>query len=210
MQGQNAYITVTGGQCDTIFGGGNEADVRSAQVTVNCPLGALANGAYDQVYTDAIGSYSGGDLTMDAIDGSYDWDRSGISNIRTLFGGNNRASMEGVPTLILTSGGIGTVYGGGNMGDMLAQAETTLVVPTTHGNSENRNIKYGTHVQTNSPNILIDYLYGGCQKSNVDYSTWAEVIDGHVGTVYGGCNISGDVGSSRVNPNVPSSPPSEE
>jgi hypothetical protein len=210
VQGQNAYITVTGGQCDTIFGGGNEADVRSAQVTVNCPLGALANGAYDQVYTDAIGSYSGGDLTMDAIDGSYDWDRSGIYNIRTLFGGNNRASMEGVPTLILTSGGIGTVYGGGNMGDMLAQAETTLVVPTTHGNSENRNIKYGTHVQTNSPNILIDYLYGGCQKSNVDYSTWAEVIDGHVGTVYGGCNISGDVGSSRVNPNVPSSPPSEE
>ena len=210
VQGQHAYITVTGGQLDTIFGGGNEADVRSAHVTVNCLLGALADGAYGLVYTDAIGSYSSGDLTDDAIDGSYNWDRSGIYNIRTLFGGNNRASMEGVPTLILTSGGIGTVYGGGNEGDMLAQEATTLNIPLTYGNSENANIKYGTHVQMNSPNILIDYLYGGCQKSNVDYSTFVELIEGHVGTVYGGCNISGDVGSSRVNPNAPSSPPSVE
>ena len=210
VQGQHAYVTVTGGQLDTIFGGGNEADVRSAQVTVNCQLGALADGAYGQVYTDAIGNYSGGDLTDDAIDNSYNWDRSGIYNIHTLFGGNNRASMEGVPTLILTSGGIGTVYGGGNEGDMLAQEATTLNIPLTYGNSENVNIKYGTHVQMNSTNILIDYLYGGCQKSNVDYSTFVELMEGHVGTVYGGCNISGDVGSSRVNPNAPSSPPSVE
>ena len=209
VQGQNVYITFEGGQCDTIFGGGNEADVRSTQVLVNCQLGALANGAYGQVYTDAIGSYSGGDLTDEAIDGDYNWDRSGIYNIHTLFGGNNRASMEGVPTLILTSGGIGTVYGGGNEGDMLAQEATTLNIPLTYGNTENANIKYGTHVQVNSPNILIDYLYGGCQKSNVDYSTWVELMQGHVGTVYGGCNISGDVGSARVNPNAPSSPPSE-
>lgn len=206
VQGQNAYITIDGGQCDTIFGGGNEADVRSTEVLVNCQLDALADGAYGKVYTDAINdSYSGGDLTEEAINTGYTWSRSGIYNVRTLFGGNNRASMEGVPNLILTSGGIGTVYGGGNMGDMLAQEETTLNIPTTYGNSENVNVKYGTHVQMNSPNILIDYLYGGCQKSNVDYSTWTEIMDGHVGTVYGGCNISGDVGSARVNPNVPSS-----
>ena len=212
VQGQNVYITFEGGQCDTIFGGGNEADVRSTQVLVNCQLGALANGAYGQVYTDALNSdFSGVNLTNESIKASYPWDRSGIYNVRTLFGGNNRASMEGVPTLILTSGGIGTVYGGGNEGDMLAQAETTLDLPNTYGNTpENRSIKYGTHVQMNSPNILIDYLYGGCQKSNVDYSTWAEIIEGNVGTVYGGCNISGDVGSSRVNPNAPSNPPSEE
>lgn len=210
VQGQNVYVTVEGGQIDTIFGGGNEADVRSTQVLVNCQLGALANGAYGKVYTNAIGDYSGGDLTNNAINGSYGWDRSGIYNVRTLFGGNNRASMEGVPTLLLTSGGIGTVYGGGNEGDMLAQEETTILAPNTYGNAPvSMNVKYGTHVQMNSPNILIDLLYGGCQKSNVDYSTWTEIMDGHVGTVYGGCNISGDVGSTRVNPNVSSNPPSE-
>ena len=47
----------------------------------------------------------------------------------------------------------------------------------------------------NNATMLVDYLYGGCQMSNVKYSTWVEVSNGHVGTVYGGCNISGDVGS---------------
>ena len=49
--------------------------------------------------------------------------------------------MEGVPNLTLTSGGIGTVYGGGNEGDMLAQEETRLNIPTTYGNSENVDVK---------------------------------------------------------------------
>ena len=213
VQGQNVFITVEGGQCDIIFGGGNEADVRSTEVKVQCALGAYDDntGAYGKVYTNAIGEYSEGDLTNNAINGRYGWDRSGIYNVRTLFGGNNRASMSGIPNLILTSGGIGTVYGGGNEGDMLAQEETTIMAPNTYGNDPvSMNVKYGTHVQMDSPNILIDFLYGGCQKSNVDYSTWTEIMDGHVGTVYGGCNISGDVGSTRVNPNVPSNPPSED
>lgn len=206
VQGQNVFITVEGGQCDTIFGGGNEADVRSTQVDVNCQLGALANGAYGKVYTDAIGSYSEGNLTIDA---QYKWDRSGIYNVRTLFGGNNRASMEYcVPMLNLTSGSLGTVYGGGNEGDMLAALPETIDYDGDGNNDFEFN--YGTHVQMNSANILIDYLYGGCQKSNVDYSTWVELQVGHVGTVYGGCNISGDVGSKRVNPNLPSNPPTVE
>jgi hypothetical protein len=212
VQGQNVFVTVEGGQIDTIFGGGNEADVRSTEVKVQCALGAYDDntGAYGKVYTNAIGEYSEGDLTNNAINGRYGWDRSGIYNVRTLFGGNNRASMSGIPNLILTSGGIGTVYGGGNEGDMLAQEETTIMAPNTYGNDPvSMNVKYGTHVQMDSPNILIDFLYGGCQKSNVDYSTWTEIMNGHVGTVYGGCNISGDVGSTRVNPNVSSNPPSE-
>ena len=212
VQGQQVFVTVEGGQIDTIFGGGNEADVRSTEVKIQCALGSYSNGAYGQVYTNALNdNYSSGNVTDEAINTSYPWNRTGIYNVRTLFGGNNRASMEGVPTLILTSGGIGTVYGGGNEGDMLAQEETTILAPNTYGNAPvNMDVKYGTHVQMNSPNILVDFLYGGCQKSNVDYSTWTEIMGGHVGTVYGGCNISGDVGSTRVNPNVPSNPPSEE
>ena len=203
VQGQNVYVTVEGGQIDTIFGGGNEADVRSTEVKVQCALGALDDntGAYGKVYTNALNdSYSSGDLTNESIKANYPWNRSGIYNVRTLFGGNNRAHMESVPTLTLTSGSIGTVYGGGNEGDMLAQQETTIEAPSTYGQPDvELEVNYSTHVQMNSSNILIDYLYGGCQKSNVDYSTWVEILNGHVGTVYGGCNISGDVGSTQVN-----------
>ena len=196
VEGQNIDITVNGGQIDTIFGGGNKADVRSTIVTINCQLGAFDenSGAYGKVYSDAISAYQGGTLT---IDNNYSWDRLGIYNVRTLFGGNNRAPMAGVPTLVLTSGSIGTAYGGGNMGDMLAQATDNGSGGALQFNG--KNVKYSTHVKMDSPNILIDYLYGGCQKSNVDYSTWTEIKNGHVGTVYGGCNISGDVGSTRVN-----------
>lgn len=188
VMGQQVHITIEGGQCDTIFGGGNAADVRSTEVTVNCALGAAAGGAFGKVYFGGISSAS--PLT---IDENYGWAGTGIYNIRTLFGGNNKATMAGLPTLTLTSGGIGTVYGGGNAGDMLANQSGTITYA-----SEDINFDYSTHVVMNSPTILIDNLYGGCQMSNVDYSTWVELKNGHVGTVYGGCNVSGDVGSTRV------------
>lgn len=39
-------------------------------------------------------------------------------NVQTLFGGNNLAAMDILPTIYLWCGKIGTVYGGGNAGDM--------------------------------------------------------------------------------------------
>lgn len=212
VQGQNIHVTVEGGQIDTIFGGGNEADVRSTEVRIQCALGAFneTTGSFGKVYSNAINSnFSGTELNSAAILDGYLWNRTGVYNVRTLFGGNNRASMEdGVPSLVLTSGSIGTVYGGGNEGDMLA-ADGPVTLQFDDEALDDFVFHYGTHVQMNSANILIDYLYGGCQKSNVDYSTWVELQNGHVGTVYGGCNISGDVGSKRVNQNVPSNPPTE-
>ena len=207
VQGQNVHVTVEGGQIDTIFGGGNEADVLSTEVRIQCALGAFneTTGAFGMVYSDAIDSgFSETDLTDEAIRDGYLWNRTGVYNVRTLFGGNNRASMEdGVPSLVLTSGSIGTVYGGGNEGDMLA-ADGPVTLQFDDEALDAFVFHYGTHVQMNSANILIDYLYGGCQKSNVDYSTWVELQNGHVGTVYGGCNISGDVGSKRVHLNATS------
>lgn len=200
VYGSTTEIFITGGRCDTVFAGGNSASVYAANLTVNCGVGALADGAYGNVYSSAISDYSA--ETGISVSDSYAWNGTGIYNIRTLFGGNNQADMEAVPTLTLTSGGIGTAYGGGNAGDMLAQTETTLTIPNSFKNgtinTEDIPIKYSTHVVlTENSNILIDNLYGGCQMSNVKYSAWTEVQGGHVGTVYGGCNISGDVGSTR-------------
>ena len=192
VPGRDVVINVTGGMVDTLFGGGNRADVGSVNIAVNIPLSDSDDGTktmWDKTISKAFQSYP-------TIDNTYKWDGYQIYNVRALFGGNNAAGMADVPTVTLTSGSIGTVYGGGNAGPMLAQETTTI-----NGTS----VKYGTHVIMNSTNIYVDYLYGGCQKSDVDYSTWVEVQNGYVGTVYGGCNISGDVGSTRTNPSAASS-----
>ena len=194
VYGSTTEIFITGGQTDTIFGGGNAADVYAANVTVNCPIAAKTeNYTFGNVYSQAINTYSDGAITVNE---SYGWNGSGIYNVGALFGGNNQAAMAGVPNITLTSGSIGTIYGGGNAGDMQADATDNGSGGTLTINDEE--VKYSTHVELNSPSVVVDNLYGGCQMSNVYYSTWVEIKEGHVGTVYGGCNVSGDVGSTRI------------
>ena len=193
--GLTTDITITGGMCDTVFAGGNAADVDDALVVIDCPR--------TKTFTEAVSSWSeDGNITV--INNSYLWNGTGLYNVRALFGGNNRADMTGLPTITLTRGSVGTVYGGGNSGQMLAQTPdapaNTIAADFERDyiGEDPLPIYYGTHVVMNSANMLVDYLYGGCQMSNVAYSTWVEVKNGHVGTVYGGCNIGGDVGSTRL------------
>ena len=173
--GQNAVININGGQIDTVFGGGNSADVASTNVTVNVtwPL-------YD-TYTE-----------------SYNRSTS-IYDIRCLFGGNNAADMSGVPTLTLTKGGIHNVYGGGNQGEMMAAQEYTdnhsresyVTDNTTYNNA---GAKRSTNVTVTSNDIVIDTLYGGGQSAGTWNDTYVEIAGGHLGVVYGGTNISGRIG----------------
>ena len=204
VYGSTTDIEIFGGQTDNVFGGGNSADVYAANVTVNCALGAYSSDyTYGNTYTNAIQTYEGGDITPKPTgngDGQYDWNGKGIYNVRNLYGGNNMEHMASVPTVTLTSGSVGTVYGGGNAGDMLASSDGTI--DEDGDNVSDISFDYSTKVILNSANIIVDYVYGGCRMSNVDYSTWVQIQDGHVGTVFGGCNVSGDVGSTRVNPSA--------
>lgn len=202
VAGQKSHIQILGGQTDTVFGGGNSADVANVWVDVNCSFTGGTSvesnnwALYGNTITKAVSSYesSGDELT---IDNTYAWNCKGLYNARAVFGGNNEEDMTNVPTINLLGGSVGTVYGGGNSGKMLAQetdngSGSDLVL---NGND----VKYGTHVVMNANKIFVDGLYGGCQKSDVLYSTWVEVKNGYAGYVYGGCNISGDVGSVRLN-----------
>ncbi len=118
-------------------------------------------------------------------------DNTNVYNIRTLFGGNNRADMYCVPTLTLTSGGIGTLYGGGNAGDM--KGLKTLASP----NGDNDTL-VSTYLLLQGTDLYVDYVYAGCQMANVDYGTYVRVGNSYAGHIFGGCNISGDVGSYRT------------
>lgn len=200
VEGRNVIINVTGGQADTVFGGGNAADVASVALTVNCLMASGTAPTFGSTYSDAIESYSGAPTVKESP--AYAWNGSGLYNVRTLFGGNNAADMNGLPTVTLTSGSVGTVYGGGNAGDMLASITDPGAITADFdgqllGGVE-QTIYYSTHVEMNSANMVVDYIYGGCQKSSVARSTWVEMKNGHAGTVFGGCNISGDVGSEPI------------
>lgn len=206
VYGSTTDIEIFGGQTDNVFGGGNSADVYAANVRVDCSLGAYSSEhpyTYGNTYTNAIDpdNYSSGTIGENTLKADYSWDgNSGIYNIRNLYGGNNMEHMASVPTVTLTSGSVGTVYGGGNAGDMLASSDGTI--DENGDNVSDISFDYSTKVILNSPKIIVDYVYGGCRMSNVDYSTWVQIQNGHVGTVFGGCNVSGDVGSTRVNPSA--------
>lgn len=212
VEAQNVVISMTGGQVDTLFAGGNSADLAengTATVTINCgtPSTLITNALYPNAASwDGSSEYS--------INRNYTWNTKHVYNVRTLFGGNNAADMSGLPTLNLMAGHIGTAYGGGNAGAMLAKRNDTYTL-TSRDVAKLRNdidydantaisaipaanqVYYSTRVHVGSKKMMIDYLYGGCQKSDVEWSTWVIVENGHVGTVYGGCNISGDVGSKH-------------
>ena len=182
VAGQNTVINFVGGQVDTLFGGGNSADVASASIRVNVPKDNL-------ISSGAVYGWDGNNVV--SINRNYLWNTKHAYNIRTLFGGNNAAAMSGLPILTLTRGHVGTVYGGGNAGPMNSNSGPVTL--------DGKTVYYGTYVNVASNNMLIDYLYGGCQKSDVLYSTYVKIEAGHVGTLYGGCNISGDVGSAKTN-----------
>ena len=182
-------INMTGGMVDTLFAGGNSASVAATGCTVNC---ADAESIFINTTTASRDTWVGG---------------LGRYNVRCLFGGNNLAEMAVVPTLTLTAGGIGTVYGGGNQGAMTCtdavasalQTELNTLFNTTTDPEKLSYIKaptvLSTHVEVESEAMNIDYLYGGCRMADVSKATYVHVSDGKIGTLFGGSNIGGRIGS---------------
>ena len=203
-------VFVNGGMMDTVFAGGNEASVFRANATVNCTGDSMI---YHNYWTQVPDWRTNGATLATKWVGTR-----GSYNIRALFGGNNRAAMACVPDLLLKSGGLAVVYGGGNAGDMIN--EVTNIASNTHhyrqghvdaiihakaefNEAKNKQVPpaaaLGTfiHVVGNSKDVWIDYIYGGCRAANVTHATMVHLERGNVGAVFGGCNISGNVGWAK-------------
>ncbi|MBR1850586.1 MAG: T9SS type A sorting domain-containing protein [Bacteroidales bacterium] len=180
-------MDVTGGTVDTCFLGGNSASITSsAQFTIHTGTGS------ERVFHNATVA----DMADPSSVNPKTWvGGKGLYNIRTLFGGNNRAAMAIRPELALQSGGIGSVYGGGNAGDMNSDAVLAGIATDFTDAKYDAPTKVGTFVNVESNEVYIDYLYGGCREANVKHSTFVKLTQGTIGAVFGGCNISGDVGS---------------
>ncbi len=187
-------MNITGGMVDTVFAGGNSATVSNASCIVECA---------STIFTNPTAIMNNANHWV-----GNKWNY----NVRCLFGGNNQAEMAILPKLILRRGGIGTVYGGGNAGRMTHMDALPADPDITQyfAGGANPDIEpdsdyfqaptiLGTFINIASDNMKIDYVYGGCNKASVDRSTYVRMAGGQVGSIFGGCNVSGDVGSTTNN-----------
>ena len=166
------------GLVDTLFAGGNSATVtKKALVKVNASGTAVRPMA------------APAPANMSGAKEKYLWHDS---HIDYLFGGNNQATMRILPTIDLKEGVITKVFGGGNKGEMWAKDTVQDV--------------FGRDVYPISTYVLIDNnnveingaLFGGCNNAVVKYGTFVDVRAGYIKELYGGNDVSEDVGNTRV------------
>lgn len=220
VDGSHANVTITGGMIDTCYLGGNMADVNRPVGTVNC---TGANFIFDN---DSITKQWEGGVLVDkplydpnpSLGAGHEWDNYdnlvnqspdrynseiGRYNIRVLFGGNNRAPMATISTINLNAGGISSVYGGGNAGDMnfaLDYHTVPIIRDSAEVGFTGWKFQRPTAISTvvhSEPNsrIIVENVYGGCRMANVKGSTILWLSGGVFGYAHGGNDISGDVGS---------------
>ncbi len=224
VESSHAHVEIKGGMIDTCYLGGNRASVLQPIGIVDCQAAGHTNShGYDGSFIMTNPSYpldlvKAGQITtanlannswVDAnLIGHYGPDNftseAGNYNVRVLFGGNNQAPMDNLAVIQLNSGGVSSVYGGGNAGDMrhsgglsipmyidiMAQALEGSHLPHPQG--------VGAIVSSlHDSKIICDYIFGGCRMANVDYSSGLYLAGGVFGYVKGGNDISGDVGSTK-------------
>lgn len=183
-----SYVEIdmnAGGDIDNVYGGGNKAEVGDAEVYIK-----------NQGHIDYV--FGGGNAAT--VTNSTLVDISAIINVEvfnatTVFGGNNQAQMNILPTINLTSGLVETVYGGGNAGAMYGSGTKTDVF----GNDVEN---LSTYIYAESTNIKIsNAIYGGCKDAEVKYNTFVDIRNTHIDgipNVFGGNDHGGTVGNTRV------------
>lgn len=158
-----------------VFAGGNNATVGSTTPTTESSTDAVAT-VYMNVTANPLA------------------DPSTCSNtqIGTIFGGNNKATMNVVPKIDLRQGKVGNVYGGGNMGGMNGRNSSL--------DADQQGLALSTYVRIPSPNVEVaENVYGGCKAADVTNQTYVYLDKGQVdGKIFGANDIAGNVGTANV------------
>ncbi|MGX8713581.1 MAG: T9SS type A sorting domain-containing protein [bacterium] len=212
VEGSHANVNITGGMIDTCYLGGNMATVNRPVGTVDCQGDHFicTNPTYPNPSNfTSISPYWKYEKTpafFDDYGPEHFNPEHGRYNIRCIFGGNNAAAMSTLSVLQLHSGGISTVYGGGNQGDMNHSTMSfenpvyaTLMAGafTAHAGQIPQPTGVGSLVSAlRDSKIVCDYVFGGSRMSNVKASCGVYLSGGIFGYVNGGNDVSGDVGST--------------
>lgn len=175
----NSLLDISDGNIVYAFGGGNKATVEKNnlifvhdQLTKTRTLMApplVMEIMKNRVFNVGVDTYTDNGTSISLKEAS----------IQRLFGGNNVATMAIQPTWNLYSGRVGSVYSGGNMGDMTYYNQDGKPATKNGGandpsgvenNTDGSNSNYtprGLSITVEHPDIHISALYGGCRLSDV-------------------------------------------
>ena len=206
VDGSHANITISGGMIDTAYLGGNSATVQNPIGTVDCQKQGITNGfGYDGhfictnttypdplSFTDPVAALDANEHFFDSYGPEHFEPEVGLYNLRCLFGGNNSADMYNLTTIQLHSGGISSVYGGGNVGDMVNDQTYNVTDAISGTNTDLDGTHLGNGTDMPFPNPLYNYLFNTAFDINTDGSLktggWADVygrltLPSKVGTI---------------------------
>ena len=222
----HTQLTIRGGMTDTAFVGGNNASVDNPVGILDCRRDGTAYNADGSTSGTGTGFlnghfiYTNNSITnaSDTANNGLTWQNydadNGLWNVHYFYGGNNLAPMNNVSFMGLYSGGAGSVYGGGNQGDMinnktLAEAvadhmsyfDIRLLIDTMVDILSQSTLltvpnKVGSVIFAMSDSkVIADYVYGGCRNANIKNTCGIYLAGGCYGNVVAGNDVSGDVGS---------------
>ena len=183
------------GNVGQVFGGGNSATVGMQNEFGVAQVFYRGTGHVDTVFAGGNSATVTGAATVTVQADVASVTTATPEHIGFLFGGNNMAEMKILPTLNLSKGVFGKVYGGGNAGAMTGKGVRTDVF-------EDAVPSLSTYVLVNSDKVTIrGALFGGCNNAVVSNGTYVDVRNTStegIKMLFGGNDISEEVSSSRV------------
>ena len=201
---KRSYLEILGGTIAFLYGGGNNATItektdicinNTSTVTTSIPVGK-GNTNDNLLLKDGASRLQA--MGIPVLEGDIMSDEYQFSRV---FGGNNKADMDIMPSWHLKDGKIRNLYSGGNEGRMIHNKGLLLEIGI-------------------DSKVYVDNVYGGCRKADVrpmEENTNGEMVDvtevknlvgykfpnglaarvlvrgGDVNNVYGGNDISGKV-----------------
>jgi hypothetical protein len=187
-------LNTTGGYIGEVFGGGNSASVGTEQVQGTAQVFYRGTGHVDTIFAGGNSATVTGAATV-TVRAADLTPANGTEHVSYLFGGNNMETMKILPTLNLTKGVLGNVYGGGNAGAMMGIGSREDVFGNTV-------VDLSTYVLVNSEYVTVTgSLFGGCNNAAVGGSTYVDVrktSDQGINMLFGGNDISEYVSNARL------------
>ena len=181
------YIGVSLEGIGSVFGGANQADVTSGNITVKINSGIVANVFGGNNQTGNISGSINVNIEKSSESEDCGW------YVGNVFGGGNLAQYVGDPAVNILNGKVsGNVYGGGK-GDANDHSKGQV--------TGNPTVTIGDNANADHMAIVIGDVYGGGDAGNVEGIPVVNVVNKcntSIGNVYGGGNAA-DVNGTDVN-----------
>ncbi len=187
---EEANINLNGMTVSTIYGGTNgNGTVTTANIN-------LKSGTVTDVYG---GGYGGTTTTSNINLGSSD---GGTATVTSIYGGPNLGGTVGTSNVMLKSGTVTNVFGGGNSAEV-GTANVTLdgiTIDTIHGGSKDSRVTANTNVVLKSGTVTNVFGGGlGTSTTNAKVTQQGANVENIYGGGYGGTGNGGTTANATVN-----------